>query len=553
MSLNIVPVGGLGEIGLNCMAFEFEDEIFVVDCGVLFSDLNMLGVDFLIPDFSYLRENAHKIKAYIITHAHEDHIGALPYVLRDCPAPIYATAFAQKMIEAKLLEHKIAQSTTFYVFAPLEVLEFKHFKVTPVPVNHSIIEAMALLIESPVGKIVFTGDFKIDPNPFYGSPLDEKPFLEFAKDGGVRLLMSDSTNVERVGNSESESSLYESFDRFLSKQSGLLIISLFASNIARIGQIFDVAAKYGKRIALLGRAMDQNIRLAFESGYLKNMNDVLIRVDAIDNYPRQQVVVLSTGSQGESRAALSRIAFAEHKALKLREGDTVVMSSKAIPGNEKSVSRVINHLFRQGADVIYSSQEKVHVSGHATANELAHMMQMVKPQFFMPVHGEYRHLVLHSRLAVQNGVKKENAVVAVNGDVWRLTADSLTKIDHREENRVFIESSQREDVAKIIVRERKKIAETGIVFAVLIRDVETGRVLSGPEILSKGFLDLDQASHRDLVEKAKEVVLSVLLDVDSVSDQKFMNLAEEVRIGLRRFFDAKVGVKPVVMPVVIEV
>lgn len=530
--------------------FEYEDEIIIIDCGVMFSDLQMLGVDFMIPDMSYLKANKHKIAAYIITHGHEDHIGALPFAIKSHPAPIYSTNFAQKLIESKLIEHELHDPDLYRVFTPGEPMAFKHFKVTAEPVNHSIVEAMALFIETPLGKIIFTGDFKIDSSPYYGEPLNPKPFQKAGEDG-VLLLMSDSTNVERDGHSLSEDRIYHKFEEIFAKSTGLTIVAVFASNIARIGQVFEVAQKLGKKVALLGRSMEQNSRLAFESGYLENLNEVLIGIDQLDFYDRKSVIILSTGSQGEYRSALARIANNEHREIKLGEGDLVVMSSKFIPGNEKAIGRMINSLFKLGADVLYESVADIHVSGHANAGELRAMIKMTKPKFFIPVHGEYRHLVKHVRLAKESGVKPENTLLAVNGDIIHLTPDSLKKVDHLEENRVFIEGDSGQDISKVTIKDRRKVAETGIVFSILIRNSVSGRIMAGPDVISKGLFEEGQQG--DLIERAKEVVLAIIDDAASVSKNKHVDLQEEIRIGLRRYFNSRLGKKPVVMPILIDV
>ena len=548
--LKIIPIGGLGEIGLNCMAFEYEDEIIVVDCGVMFSDLQMLGVEFVIPDMTYLQTNRDKVKAYVITHAHEDHIGALPWALKGHPAPIYSTNFAQKLIEAKLTEHGLNKTTTLRIFEPHAPMTFKHFKVTAVPVNHSIIEAMALFIETPIGKIIFTGDFKIDAHPYYGEPLDPKPFQK-AGDEGVLLLMSDSTNVERDGHSLSEERIYHKFEEIFSQSLGLTVVAVFASNIARIGQVLELAGKLGKKVAIMGRSMEQNSRCAFEIGYLKNMRSVVIPMDDIDSYDRKDVIVLSTGSQGEYRSALVRIANNEHRHVKLVEGDLVVMSSKFIPGNEKAIGRMINSLFKLGADVLYESVADIHVSGHANAGELRAMLKMTRPKFFIPIHGEYRHLVKHARLAVETNVPKKNVIIAVNGDVLELEENRLEKVAHLEENRVLIEGAGGKDVSKLIVKDRRKVAEAGVVFTVLIRNSLNGQIMAGPEIISRGFLE--NANEGDLIEKAKEVLMAIVEDVALSPKAKSIDIQEELRVGLRRYFHSRIGKKPVVIPILIDV
>ncbi len=548
--LKIIPIGGLGEIGLNCMVFEYNDEIIVVDCGVMFSDLQILGVDIVIPDMTYLKENASKIKAYIITHAHEDHIGALPFALKNHPAPIYCTHFAHKLIESKLEEHGLASSTQFEIFTPGKTISFKNFKVTAASVNHSIIESMALFIDTPVGKIVFTGDFKIDPNPYYGKPMDATPFIEAGNDG-VLLLMSDSTNVEREGHSLSEKRIYDKFDEILSNTTGLTVISMFASNIGRIGQILELCKKYNKKLAFLGRSMEQNSAIAHNLGYLKDLSDSLISMDDIPQFDRKNIVVLSTGSQGEYRSGLARIANKEQKNIQLTEGDLVILSSKFIPGNEKAIGRMINNLFKLGADVIYESVSHIHVSGHASASELRAMLNMTKPKYFIPVHGEYRHLVKHRKLAMNTNVAKENTLIAVNGDVIELEKNRIEIVAHMEENRVLIEGEGGSDVSKLVLKDRRKVAETGIVFSVLIRNANSGKILGGPDIMSRGFVE--EAIQEELFEGAKQVVLAILRDIEDTNRENSADTQEEIRIGLRRYFNSRIGKKPVVVPILIDV
>lgn len=550
MPLRIIPLGGLGEIGLNCMAFDYDDEIIVVDCGVMFSDLQMLGVDFVIPDMTYLRDNKERISGYLVTHAHEDHIGALPFALKNHPAPVYCSPFAQKLIEARLEEYDLLGRVDFHPLSDGQTVGFKHFQVTPHDVNHSVVEALALFIDSPVGKIIFTGDFKIDANPYYGKELDPKPFEEAGREG-VLLLMSDSTNVEQSGHSLSEKRIYATFEKLLSNTMGMTVIAVFASNIARIGQVFEIAKRFKKKVAPLGRSMEQNIRLAHASGYLEDMNDVLIAADDIDQYDRKSVIVISTGSQGEYRSALVRIANDEQRNIKLREGDLVVLSSKFIPGNEKAIGRMINQLFMLGADVLYESVSDIHVSGHANQDELKAMLKMTKPKFFVPVHGEYRHLVKHKKLALATNIKEGHALLAINGDVLELEPDRLEMVDHFEENRIFIENEGGKDVSKVIIKDRRKVAETGIVFSVLIRDSSSGQIIADPDITSRGLLEEGQAS-QGLIEGAKRVVQEIIDEVETRGKQKQADLQEEVRVGLRRYFNSRLGKKPVVLPIVID-
>ncbi|HRK03129.1 MAG TPA: ribonuclease J, partial [Oligoflexia bacterium] len=370
-----------------------------------------------------------------------------------------------------------------------------------------------------------------------------------AGDAGVVLLMSDSTNVERDGHSLSEVNIYRKFKELFAEPTGLTIVSVFASNIARIGQVMELADHFGHKVALLGRSMEQNVRLAQEAGYLEHARSVLIGVDEIEQFPRNKVIVLSTGSQGEFRSALARIASDEHRSVSVGPGDTVIMSSKFIPGNEKAIGRMINSLFKMGADVLYESVEDIHVSGHANADELRKMLRATRPRHFIPVHGEYRHLVKHARLAEQNGVAAENIVIAVNGDVLELTKNSLKRVDHFEENRIFIEGEGGNDISKVVIKDRRKVAEAGIVFSVLIRNSVSGKIVGGPDLISRGLFDGDDGL--EILEKGKKTVLSILRDVER--SEKQIDLQEEIRIGLRRFFAAHLGKKPVVLPILIDV
>ncbi len=550
--VRIVPIGGLGEIGLNCMVIESRHEAIIIDCGVMFTDLQNFGVDFYIPDFSYLESIREKIKGYVITHAHEDHIGALPYALRVVNAPIYCTDFAKRLIGSKLVEHELYESTTFSIYKPGDRIAFKELSIEPVWVNHSIIEATALVIGTPQGKIVHTGDFKFDVSPFYGKPLDPKPFRDAGKQG-VRLLLSDSTNVERDGCSKSEKTLVPQFEKILKDAKGLTLIAVFASNVARVGQILEIVRKQGKKIAFLGRSMEQNSRLAAEAGYLKGLNEALIPMEAIADYPRHQVVVLSTGSQGEYRSGLARVSQREHRFIKLQKLDTVVMSSKFIPGNEKAIGIMINNLFRQEAEVIYEPIANVHVSGHATSEELARMISFTQPEFFVPVHGEYRHLVRHRQLAIENGIAPSNALLSVNGDILELTSAGLTRIDHFEEKRTMIEGDSGTQITKLTLKDRRKVAESGVVFAIVVRNISTGKLLLDPAIISRGVFDSE--ANPLLHEESKEEVLKIVEYTlgRMLRQEKAIDLQEEVRVGLRRFFNQRLGKKPIVLPLLIEI
>lgn len=551
-ALKIIPLGGLGEIGMNCMVLEYEDEIVVVDCGLLFSDLDHFGVEFVIPDFTYLKDRADKIRAILITHGHEDHIGALPFLIKaGIHAPVYASNFASLMIRERLKESGLLDRVDLRPFKMGESFGFKHFQVKTVSVNHSIVDSAAMIIDTPLGKVIHTGDFKMDPTPYFGSMIDLDSFKK-AGDEGVLLLMSDSTNVERHTHSISESVIYQKFEQLFAAAEGLTVVSMFASNVARMSQVLDLARHFGKKVAISGRSMDQNIRLAVEASYMKDVDSVLIGLDEIDNYQRKDVIVLSTGSQGEYRSALIRIANGEHGQIKLQQGDLVLMSSKFIPGNEKAIGRMINNLFKQGAEVLYEAVHDIHTSGHATRPELQKMMEITRPRYFLPIHGEYRHLVHHAKLAKEVGIAPDNILTAVNGDILELTPNSFKITEKLEESRVLVEGREGNDISKLVLKERRQMGETGLVFALMVRNVETRRIISGPEIITKGLTDASREAF--LVEEAKKLAQKIIIQYEDELRQGMhrIDLQETVRVELRRFFNANVGKKPVVLPIILE-
>ena len=550
--LRVIPLGGLGEIGMNCMILEYEDEIIVVDCGLIFSDLDHFGVEYGIPDFSYLKERQDKISAFVITHGHEDHTGALPFALKaGLNAPIYASAFTSMLLGEKLKEHGLTESTEVRVFKMGDSIQFRNFTVKTVSVNHSIVDSAALIIDTPHGKIIHTGDFKMDPTPFFGSEID-MPTFQKAGQEGVLLLMSDSTNVERHEHSMSENVIYQAFERLFAAAEGLTVVSMFASNVGRMGQVFDLAKKLNKKIALAGRSMEQNVRLGAEAGYLKGTESIVIPTEDIDQYDRNRVIVLSTGSQGEYRSALIRIANGEHGQIQLEKGDLVVMSSKFIPGNEKAIGRMINNLFKQGAEVLYESVHDIHVSGHATKPELKKMLEATKPRFFVPIHGEYRHLVHHAKLAEESGVKSDHVVIATDGDILELTENSLEIVDRMEETRILVEGHEGNDVTKLVLKERRQIGETGIVFCLLVRNSDSRAILSDPEIITKGLAP--ESEEVRLVLEARDVAKRIVgrYEAEIRSGRPQMDLQETLRIELRRYFHSQIGKKPVVLPMVLD-
>lgn len=532
------------------MVIETAQDILIVDCGLLFSDLDHFGVEYIVPQFQYLIDRKDKIRGIVLTHGHEDHIGAVPFAIKaGVRAPVYASPFTSKMVAERLGEHGVLDRTELKVFRLGDSFTVGGFHVKSVPVNHSIIEASALIIQTPLGKIIHTGDFRIDASPFYGKPLDLSAFRQ-AGDEGVLLLMSDSTNVERETHLPSEKTVLEKIEQLVAAAEGMIVISMFASNIGRVGQVLQIAKKMGRKVLASGRSMEQNLELAQEAGYLKDAASVLIGPDQFDDYKRSEIICLSTGSQGEARSALTRASVGEHKYMQLEKGDLVVMSSSFIPGNEKAIGRVINNLFKQGADVIYESIEEVHVSGHATRPELKQMLEAVRPRFFLPLHGEYRHLVHHARLAEEVGIGSKNVVVASNGDVLKLTREEFKKEGELTETRTLIESEIYQEMTRDILKERRKLAETGVVFALMTRDPEHGRIVAGPEIISRGLVKPEEEGW--LVEEATKLVKKVVAghyrDRDEVKD----SLEETVRIELRRFFNANLGRKPTVVPLILD-
>jgi len=552
-TLRIIPLGGLGEIGMNCMIIESPEEIIVLDCGVMFSDLDHFGVEFVIPDFSYLKARADKVKAIILTHGHEDHIGAVPYLLKNgIRAPLYASNFTSLMLREKLTEFGLIQATEIRPFKMGETFRTKDFTIRTTSVNHSIVDAAALIIDTPIGKIIHTGDFKIDPMPFFGQRLDEEVFRKAGEDG-VLLLLSDSTNVERHDHSHSDAEVYGSFDKLFAAAEGLTFVAMFSSNVARMAQVFDLAKRQNKRVALCGRSMEKNFELAIESGYIQDSAGQLIRLDQVEQYDRKDVLVLTTGTQGEYRSALFRISQGEHSLVDLREGDRILMSSRWIPGNEKEVGRMINNLFKQGADVLYEATHMIHVSGHATRPELKKMIEWTKPRFFLPIHGEYRHLVHHAKVAAETGMRDERILVATNGSVLTMGKDHF-EIAHQmnEEPRTMIDGRLMNEITKDILKDRRKLGESGGVFVLMTREPDTGNVVAGPEIILRGIATPDLEAI--VIEKARTLVVRLVREAKSELDHgKYSgDLAETIRVEVRRLVHSIIGKKPVVIPFILD-
>ena len=550
-SLKVIPLGGLGEIGLNMMAMEYGDSIIVIDCGLMFPEDYMLGIDIVIPDVSYLKANREKVKAFIITHGHEDHTGALPFILRDVNAPIYATALTLGLIEEKLAEFDLLKSTTFETVRPRDRVSIGPFDIEFIRVSHSIVDGCGLAIRTPVGTVVHTGDFKMDQTPVDGEVMDYARFSEYGE-AGVLLFMSDSTNVEKEGYTLSEREIGYNLEEIFRKCTGRIIVASFSSNIHRIQQVIDSAAKFGRKVALNGKSMAANVRIARALGYLKAPDGLVIDLKEVDGIPHDKLVLLTTGSQGEPMSALTRMAMDNHKQIKVVKGDTVILSSKFIPGHEKAISTMMNHLYRRGAEVIYEKVSEVHVSGHASQEELKIMLNMVKPKYFLPVHGEYRHLVLHGKLARKVGIPEENVIVAEDGDVVELTADGgLVRGNKVESGRVFVDGKGVGDVSEMVLKDRGHLSQDGMVLAVVAINNSTGEIVYGPEIITRGLVHEDESP--ELIENAKAVILEAMNSINTEAKTEQLEVNEEVRRALRRYFNKTLERRPVILPVIIEI
>jgi ribonuclease J len=551
--VTITPYGGLGEIGMNCMLIETESSAILIDCGLLFTELEHFGVEFAIPNFSHLLARKDKIKAVFATHAHEDHIGAMPFLFKTgIRAPLYCSHFTSLMLREKFREAGLLDAIDLNVLHSGATIKAGDMNITATSVNHSIIDAFSLFIDTPIGKIIHTGDFKLGVTSYFGDVMDTDIFKK-AGDEGVLLLMSDSTNVEIDDIVAQEDTILPHLESLVERARGLVVVTLFSSNVGRLASIFKIAQKMGKKVAMSGRSMEQNLRLAQERGAIQLDAGMMIPVNELDRYDRNQVLLLTTGCQGEPRSALNRIAHGEHSSVELTEDDLVIFSSSQIPGNEKTISHLINELFKTGAEVVYNSVEEVHSTGHATRPELKKMLQWVKPKFFVPIHGEYRHLVHHAELAMEAGVSEENIAVIQNGESFELTPDSLEVVEEVQDLRIFVDGRQGEEVTKTILKDRRKIAETGVVFCLMTREKDSGRMLSKPELHGKGVIH--ESLEVPLFRDALEVVESRIRQYTKELKTGFTDpaLAEDIRIELRRFFDRKTGKKPVVVPVILDV
>lgn len=549
--LKVIPLGGLHEIGKNITVFEYGDDIIIVDCGIAFPDDDMPGIDTVIPDVSYLEKNASKIRAFIITHGHEDHIGSLPYILKKINAPVYGTKLTIGLIGNKLKEHNLFDTAELVRIHDGDTVNFGSFDVEFIHSNHSIAGSVALAIKTPLGTIVHTGDFKIDSLPIDGEMIDLTRLGELGREG-ILLLMSDSTNVERPGFTMSESSVGSSFDDIFKNCTKRIIVATFASNVHRVQQIMNAAAKYGRKVAVSGRSMENIVEVAMTLGYMSIPEGVLITLDDIKNFPPEQIVIITTGSQGEAMSALFRIAYADHRKIELTKDDLIIFSSSPIPGNEKTISRVINELFRHGAEVIYESLAEVHVSGHACQEELKLMLALTKPKYFMPVHGEYRHLHRHAKLAKTMGVCEDNIFIMENGRVLEFDENGGKLSGMVPSGNILVDGLGVGDVGNIVLRDRKHLASDGLIIAVVAIDAATDEIISGPDIISRGFVYVRESE--DLMEGAREVTLNALensLEYSSGAD--WAALKNAMRSALSDYVYEQTRRSPMILPVIMEV
>jgi ribonuclease J len=549
VKLKIISLGGLNEVGKNLTVYECGSDILIVDCGLGFPDDDMYGVNIVIPDITYLVRNQSRIRGIVLTHGHEDHIGAIPYVLRDISAPIYATPLTAGLIQLKLNEHKLAAKTTMEVVKPGATLKLGCFRVELIHINHSIPDAVSLAIKTPVGMIIHTGDFKVDTTPISGGMIDLARFGELGNNG-VLALLSDSTNVEKQGYSTSERKVGERFDDLFRGCTQRILVTTFASNVHRIQQVINYAVKYGRRVAVTGRSMENIMKVATGLGCMDVPDKALIDLGQVKNLPPEKVVIITTGSQGEEMSALHRIAFSDHRMVEIKPGDRIIISASAVPGNEKTISRVIDELFRRGAEVIYDKYSDLHVSGHAYQEELKMMLALTKPKFFVPVHGEHRHLSTHAKIARQMGIDPANIFISDIGVVIELTADSIARAGTVPSGRVLVDGSAGE-VGSVVLRDRKHLAQDGMLIVILNISSEDGSLISGPDLVTRGFIYVKESE--ELMRDLKDVVYHTLSSYSSQKTTDLAALKNSIKMGLSSYLYKKTRRNPMILPVVSEI
>ena len=547
--VQIIPLGGLGEIGKNMTVFRYGDDMILIDAGLMFPEDDMLGIDLVIPDISYLIENQDKLKGIFLTHGHEDHIGALPYVMKQIDCPVYGTALTLGILQGRLKENGVS-SENCRTIKPGDKITAGAFKLDFIRVNHSIPDAVAIAINTPIGTIIHTGDFKIDHTPVDGQVTEFNKFAEYG-DRGVLALLADSTNAERPGFTPSERMVGKTFDDEFRYAKNRIIVATFSSNVHRIQQVIDAALKYDRKVAVIGRSMVNVVNIAKELGYLKAPEGEIIDIDETHNYTPDKIVIITTGSQGEPMSALTRMAMNDHKKVDIMPGDTVIISATPIPGNEKLVSRTIDHLYKLGADVIYEKSNGVHVSGHASQEEIKLMHNLVRPKFFIPVHGEFRHLIKHANLAQSLGMPKENIVIAENGSVIELTKNSIGINGKVPAGKVLVDGLGVGDVGNIVLRDRRQLSQDGIMIVVVTIDKENCHVVSGPDIVSRGFVYVREAE--GLMDEAKDKVQLALEKCEENGVSEWSAIKSTVRDSLGRFLYERTRRRPMILPIIMEI
>ena len=546
-ALKIIPLGGLEQIGMNITAFEYGNSIVVVDCGLSFPEDNMLGIDLVIPDITYLQDNADKVEGIVITHGHEDHIGALPYVLKELNVPVYATRLTTALIEGKLKEHGLLDVVSRNVVSAGDVITLGAFKVEFIRTNHSIADACALAITSPAGTVVHTGDFKVDYTPVFGDAIDLQRFAELGRKG-VLALMCDSTNAERPGFTNSEKTVGKKIDALFSEhEDSRIIVSTFASNVDRVQQIIDAAYRHGRKVVLEGRSMVNIIQAAAELGYIDAHENTLIDIEDLKNYPDKKTVIITTGSQGETMAALNRIANSTHKILQIKPGDTVIFSSNPIPGNEKAVAKLINELSMKGADVIF---QDAHVSGHACQEEIKLIYTLVKPKYAIPVHGEYRHLKAQAGIARELGIPKENIIMMAAGKVLSINKNGARITDEVQTGAVFVDGLGVGDVGNVVIRDRQQLAEDGILMAVMTLERGTNMVVSGPDIVTRGFIYVKESD--EVMDEMREVLNNAMDKIHEKNIMDWGKMRNIIKDALSGYVWKKMKRRPMIMPIIME-
>ncbi|WP_246599363.1 ribonuclease J [Clostridium lacusfryxellense] len=548
--IRIIPLGGLGEIGKNINVIEYKDELIVIDCGISFPDADMHGVDLVIPDVTYLIENKDRVKGIFITHGHEDHIGALPYVLKQINVPVYGTQLTLGLIESKLQEHGILSDCTLNVVKPGDIVKLDKISVEFIRVNHSIADACAIAVHTPIGRIIHTGDFKIDYTPIDGEIIDLERFAKLG-DQGVLLLMADSTNVERTGFNISEKIVGESLDNLFYNVKGRIIVASFASNIHRLQLIANASIKHGRKIAFSGRSMEKISEIAITLGYLHIEPEHIITVSDLRNYPDNKVTIVTTGSQGEPLAALTRMAMGTHRSIQIQSGDLIILSASPIPGNEKPIYNTINELFRKGANVIYNTTDDIHVSGHACQEDLKLMHTLVKPKYFMPVHGEFRHLQQHALLAEKMGMDPSNIFIGETGQILEITQKEGILAGRVQTGAIMVDGLGIGDVGNVVLKDRKHLAEEGILTVVVTINRETFSILAGPDIISRGFVHMKESTV--LINEARDIVRNELDLCLNDGIKEFTVIKSRIRNVLGEFLYIRTRRRPIIIPVIMEI